>query len=113
MQKVESPVLWRSVFTFTPFTYDLDFANRIRENYPDFHPDDLLPLPGVCVKSGYTPGKGFSRFGRLAKFMGDPFDVELPGKKQLTEDVVVLSTEDQFTVWLGGVTQYFDMWCVD
>lgn len=113
MRRVRDDLLWRSIFTFAPFSHDRIAALRLQETYQDFHPDDLLLLPGVCVKASYTQGNGFAFHGRLVKFMGDDLRIELPEKKVITEDVVVISTLDQDTVWLGGVNQYFDMWCVD
>jgi hypothetical protein len=112
MRKIQDPLLWKAVYSYTPFSPDAQEYQAIRGR-GDCHPDDLLVLPGICVKAGFTPKGSFTEFGRLAKFGGDPLEVNLPEKTLIEDDVVVLSNEDHETVWVGTRGQYFRMWCVD
>jgi len=93
--------------------YDIH-RKDLEEKYSDFHIDDLLILEGTSVKACYnTRESKFMEFGRVVKFRVGPIITGLPDRREISEEVVVISTQDTETLWLGTSGQYFRMWCVD
>jgi hypothetical protein len=107
MQARHGQALWLSAsHVLSPMSHELVEGLREKE---DFHPDDLLCVPGVCLKAVMQGHQGWKYYGRLLKFKGEALHL---GEETLDSEVVVLST-DQETLWLGTVEQYEQMWCVD
>jgi|SRR5690606_37237174 len=99
MEQVRDPEVWREAVLDAPLNVAPEVYDSVR-NKPGAHPDDLLDVCGVALKGGFDLRSSRYRFyGKLAKLEGD--------------SVIVVSTSDSETCWLGTVEQYHQMWCVD
>ena len=99
MREVRDAAAWREAVFDAPLVADPDDIAVIQAK-PGSHPDDLLDVWGIHVKGGFDRVTSSYRFfGKLAKLEGD--------------EVLVVSTSDEETFWVGTRDEYHRMWCVD
>ena len=110
MQKVLDSTYWSSAFLDCPFSPSIYEMEKVVD--PRGHPDDCLHIPGIHVKA-CLEDSGWKYTGKLVKYGGPPLKWRGTSKPEVTEEVVVLSTQDKETVWFGTIEQYEQMWCVD
>jgi hypothetical protein len=101
MREIHDAARWHEACLEGAIDVDPDVYAAVRSK-PGAHPDDLLDECGVRLKAGFDAAKrGFRFLGKLVKF------------DATTDEVVVRSTIDQETFWVGTVEQYHRMWCTD
>lgn len=102
MQRNDDEKVWYQAYLDTAFVDEVRMKNAT-------HPDQLLDMPGVALKSTSrhmaAPMSGFpEHFGKLVSYdeAGDQVVVRSHG-----------APGDPRCVWTGTVRQYIDMWIVD
>jgi len=106
MQKNEDPQAFVEAYMDTPFQGP-DF-HRIAADAE--HPDDIIMVPGVCLKSKERAKKGWPMYTGIL-VSADKKENKVTVRSHNLN--VVDGEKAKPCVWTGTVQQYVEMWIVD